>query len=109
MRASEAKLWLDALVEFHGNDEFDREVAAHIVRVLELVEGPGGRELAGDWFREGARGEMARYGIKALKARADERRKALEAQIDLTPRYYEGFPPQEVEGPGSKFKKPTPA
>jgi hypothetical protein len=78
MRAREVRLWLDALVEFHGNDEFDREVAAHIVRVLELVEGPGGRELAGDWFRSDERGEMARYSVKALKARADAARKARE-------------------------------
>ena len=76
MRAREVKLWLDALVEMAGNDAFDREVANHVVRVLELVQGPSEQKLFGHWFPDGPEGEMARYSVKLLKARADAARAA---------------------------------
>jgi hypothetical protein len=73
MRSREVKVWLDALVKYHGNDAFDREVAAHVIDVLALVEGSRCQNLEGSATirRDTPEGEMAHCTVKLLRARAD--------------------------------------
>ena len=69
MRAKEVKAWFDAMPR--AVTPFDRLVVAHIVRVLELVQGNQEQNIEGrDAFPTPAAWEMFASSLAVLKARA---------------------------------------